>query len=210
MTDEKYVAQQTERERKSLATAARRRKTHNGKGGCTLNHERMTRKELEAMNGEVVEYNLSKPMTWKEFKGLPVNLQEAYIYQLVRKYAISANSFSKMVGVASITMSRWGKENPKLYSLFNSSRDNSFERRKKTTEFLKWAGVEEQDPVRVDTVDTIQVETDAPLPDMDFPVNDENKDGYHVFSDHELELLLLRQKVDIYERLLFGGNNNVD
>ena len=73
------------------------------------------------MNGEVKEYNLSKPMDWKEFKALPMNLQEAYIYQLVRKYDISIRSFTRMLKVSQPTVSAYMKKNQTLKKLFNGS-----------------------------------------------------------------------------------------
>ena len=205
MNDERFVAQQTERERKSIAASARRRKTHNGKSGCTLPHENMSRKELLAMNGEVKEYNLSKPMDWNEFKALPMNLQEAYIYQLVRKYDISIKSFSRMLKVSQPTVGAYMKKNQTLKKLFNSTTANNMTRLRKTEEFLKWAGIIEENEVKEEPVDAIvdDINPTEDLPEVKSPEEPE-KEGLNVFTDMELELMLLRQKVEIYERILFG------
>ena len=205
MNDERFVAQQTERERKSIAASARRRKTHNGKSGCTLPHENMSRKELLAMNGEVKEYNLSKPMDWKEFKALPMNLQEAYIYQLVRKYDISMKSFTRMLKVSQPTVGAYMNKNQTLKKLFNSTTANNATRLRKTEAFLKWAGVIEEEEVKEEPVDAI-VDDINPAEDLHEVKSPEEpqKEGLNVLTDMELELMLLRQKVEIYERILFG------
>lgn len=205
MNDERFVAQQTERERKSIAASARRRKTHNGKSGCTLPHENMSRKELLAMNGEVKEYNLSKPMDWKEFKALPMNLQEAYIYQLVKKYDISVRSFTRMLKVSQPTISAYMKERQTLKRLFNSTTANNATRLSKTEAFFRWAGVIEEEEVKEEPTDAVidQIEPSEELPEVKSP-EEPQKEGLNVFSDMELELMLLRQKVEIYEKILFG------
>lgn len=205
MNGERFVAQQTERERKSIAASARRRKTHNGKSGCTLPHENMSRKELLAMNGEVKEYNLSKPMDWKEFKALPMNLQEAYIYQLVKKYDISMTSFARMLKVSQPTVGEYMKKNQTLKRLFNSTTANNMARLNKTEAFFRWAGVIDENEVKEEPggaiVDDINPTED--LPEVKSP-EEPQKEGLNVFTDMELELMLLRQKVEIYERILFG------
>jgi hypothetical protein len=205
MNDERFVAQQTERERKSIAASARRRKTHNGKSGCTLPHENMSRKELLAMNGEVKEYNLSKPMDWEEFKALPMNLQEAYIYQLVKKYDISIRSFTRMLKVSQPTVSAYMKKNQTLKRLFNSTTANNMTRLNKTEAFFRWAGVIEENETKEEPVDAIvdDINPAEDLPEVKSP-EEPQKEGLNVFTDMELELMLLRQKVEIYERILFG------
>ena len=209
MNDERFVAQQTERERKSIAASARRRKTHNGKSGCTLPHENMSRKELLAMNGEVKEYNLSKPMDWEEFKALPMNLQEAYIYQLVKKYDISIRSFARMFKVSQPTVSAYMKKHQTLKGLFNSTTANNATRLNKTEAFFRWAGVIEEEEVKYEPTDAVidQIEPSEELPEVKNPEEPE-KEGLNVFTDMELELMLLRQKVEIYEKILFGKEVN--
>lgn len=72
VTDEKYLFLTDCAEKKRTAHSCHNRKTHAGKGGrVRLPHNNLTKKELEAMNGEVKSYRLNDPMTWREFSLLP-------------------------------------------------------------------------------------------------------------------------------------------
>ena len=161
------------------------------------------------MNGEVKEYNLSKPMDWKEFKALPMNLQEAYIYQLVKKYDISMKSFTRMLKVSHPTVGAYMKKNQTLKRLFDSTTANNMARLNKTEAFFRWAGVIEENEVKEEPVDAIvdDINPAEDLPEVKSP-EEPQKEGLNVFTDMELELMLLRQKVEIYERILFGKGVN--
>ena len=161
------------------------------------------------MNGEVKEYNLSKPMDWEEFKALPMNLQEAYIYQLVKKYDISIRSFARMFKVSQPTVSAYMKKHQTLKGLFNSTTANNATRLNKTEAFFRWAGVIEEEEVKYEPTDAVidQIEPSEELPEVKNPEEPE-KEGLNVFTDMELELMLLRQKVEIYEKILFGKEVN--
>jgi len=212
MTDERFVAQQTERERKSMANSARKRKTHNGKGGCNLPHERLTRKELMAMNGEIEKVDLSKPMSWKEFKALSSTLQEAYIYQLVKKYDISCNLFSQMVRRNPGTVSPYMKEHPELKKLFNSSAGRTLERRAKNQAFMEWAGLipdesKEEERTQIEVPECKEAIKAEATRAIFGPMPWEGSKKIEL-TQNELDLMLLRQKVEIYERIIFGGAVN--
>ena len=46
----------------------------------------MTKKELEAMNGETKTYKLGVPVTWFEFKMMPHDVQEKYLNLIINKF----------------------------------------------------------------------------------------------------------------------------
>lgn len=62
-------------QKKRIAASAFKRPKH---GGCTLPHELMTKKERDAMNGEAITYNVTRPMKWAEYKKLPDDLKREY------------------------------------------------------------------------------------------------------------------------------------
>lgn len=106
MTDERFVFIDEAREKKITARNARYKRTHNGRGGAVkLPSDYMTRKELKAMNGEVVSYRLNSPMKWKEFKSLPDDIKTVYIKALREKYNVLDRDIAKMMGVTSQTVS---------------------------------------------------------------------------------------------------------
>jgi hypothetical protein len=134
-----------------------------------------------------------------------MNLQEAYIYQLVKKYDISIRSFTRMLKVSQPTVSAYMKKNQTLKRLFNSTTANNMTRLNKTEAFFRWAGVIEENETKEEPVDAIvdDINPAEDLPEVKSP-EEPQKEGLNVFTDMELELMLLRQKVEIYERILFG------
>lgn len=96
MTDEKYTFVSDVIEKKSVARNARYRRTHNGKGGrVKFPSDNLTRKELNAMNGEVKSYKLNDPMSWKEFKSMPDDVKITYIKALRNKYNVPTVAIAK-------------------------------------------------------------------------------------------------------------------
>lgn len=80
MTDEKFTFVEDVKEKKIASRSARNRIAHTGKGGkVRFPHDNLTRKELEAMNGELRVYRMNDPMKWEDFKTMPVDLQVQYI-----------------------------------------------------------------------------------------------------------------------------------
>lgn len=95
MTDEKYTFVSDVAEKKSVARNAKYRRTHNGKGGrVKFPSDNLTRKELNAMNGEVKSYKLNEPMSWKEFKAMPDDIKIAYIKALRNKYNVPTSEIA--------------------------------------------------------------------------------------------------------------------
>ena len=72
-------------QRKRLAQQARRKK-HGGTRMCRLPSDNLTPKQWRERNGEVMTYNISKPMDWETFKALPVDIQGEYITNLCEKH----------------------------------------------------------------------------------------------------------------------------
>lgn len=107
MTDEKYVYTQDVRDKKITARSARNKRTHNGKGGAVkFPSDFMTRKEIEAMNGEVKSYKLNAPMTWNEFKAIPDDIKVIYIKALRSKFGVPDTHIAKMFGIGQNMVSK--------------------------------------------------------------------------------------------------------
>ena len=93
--------QETIYERKQMAVGAKKRKCGMKSKKCGLPSDRMSKKELEKMNGEVKCYNVLAPWTWQEFKEAPDDICREYIDRLATVYEINYNLLSKMFGVTS-------------------------------------------------------------------------------------------------------------
>jgi len=101
MKDETYLFHSEVGQKKNVARSARNRRTHAGKGGrVRLPSDNMTKKELNAMNGEVKSYRLNEPMTWVEFRAMPDDIKVTYIQMLRKKYGVPDSYLAKMFGVS--------------------------------------------------------------------------------------------------------------
>lgn len=106
MTDEKFIYTQDLREKKSTARSARYKRTHAGKGGAVkFPSDYLSKKELNAMNGEVKSYRLNEPMTWAEYKSMPDDIRIVYIKALRDAYNVSDSSIAAMLGTGQKTFS---------------------------------------------------------------------------------------------------------
>ena len=89
MSDEKYEFIQDTKEKRFTARSARNKKGHTGKSGAMRTaSDYMTKKELNALNGECKSYKLGEPMTWKMFSEMPDDLKKMYIKSLRKKFNV--------------------------------------------------------------------------------------------------------------------------
>jgi len=110
MKDEEYMFREDSRDKAITARSARKRRTHNGKGGrVKFPSDYLTKKELKAMNGEVKSYRLNDPMNWEEFKALPDDLKVVYIKALREKFNVPERKIAEMFGLHPVTWSHHAK-----------------------------------------------------------------------------------------------------
>ena len=106
MKDEEYLFHSDCREKKNIARSARCARTHNGKGGrVKFPSDYLTKKELNAMNGEMKSYRLNDPMSWGEFKAMPDDLKITYIKALRETYNAPDLHIARMMGTNTCTFS---------------------------------------------------------------------------------------------------------
>lgn len=109
-SDEQWEYMQDTRDKSITARSARSTRSHCGKGGkVKLPSDYMTKKELNAMNGECKSYRLNAPMTWSEFKSMPKDLQVIYVKALREKYGVTNKALSEAFGVSAPELSRYFK-----------------------------------------------------------------------------------------------------
>ena len=107
MPDEQYVMISDSIEKKKIAHSSHNRKTHCGKGGrVKFPSDYLSKKELNAMNGDVKSYSLNKPMTWEEFRSMPQDLQIMYIKKLRNEFGVPDIVLSKSMGVCKSSFSK--------------------------------------------------------------------------------------------------------
>jgi hypothetical protein len=94
-------------DKKRTAASAFKQRTHCGKsGGVKFPSDYMSKKELNAMNGECVSYRLNAPLSWTEFKELPDDLKINYIKSLRNKFNVPDYDLAQMfdVSLAKLTL----------------------------------------------------------------------------------------------------------
>jgi hypothetical protein len=76
-----------------------------------LPHERLTKKELEKMNGEVMTYNPNAWYSWEEFKKLKMEWQVNYVNSLITRYNCSCTGICRHVfGISRTALSKYFKK----------------------------------------------------------------------------------------------------
>lgn len=131
MTDERYVYKQTEMERKMLSRGAYNKKNGSKSKMCRLPSDGMTNDEKKALNGEIMKYDLSKPMNWKQFKNMPSDLQNEYLLKLTDVIGAGRKDIAEMFGIGEQSLSDY---------LFHTHKGVYYFKGKKRDQesFMKW------------------------------------------------------------------------
>ena len=106
MTQAAAIFNQETRDKKRIARGANSKKTHNGKGGCSLPSDNLTKKQKEALNGECVSYRANKPMSFKEYQALPDMSRKYYLETLRQRYDARSTWIAEMMGCPAKTITR--------------------------------------------------------------------------------------------------------
>lgn len=131
-------------QKKNIAHSARKQKIGTRSKKCSLPSDRLTNKQWKERNGEVMSYNLGKPIEWGEFKALPNEIQEEYLIGLQKKYSVTATDIAKMFGVKPLTVTRH-VASKELNVSFHRGRSMSAEQRTEFAKFLSGDTAREDD-----------------------------------------------------------------
>lgn len=94
-------------QRKRLASQASHRKCGSKSKKCSLSTDHMTKKQWKERCGEMATYQMGKPMSWEDFKCLPVHIQKEYLMDLIHKYSTTASDLARMFGIAPQTVTKF-------------------------------------------------------------------------------------------------------
>jgi len=95
MTDEQFVLTEDNRARKQMANGAKHKHTGSKTKVCRFPSDYLTKKEKEALNGEVKSWNMNEFYTYDQFKSMPHDIQEQYLNGLIEKYNVSVGTISR-------------------------------------------------------------------------------------------------------------------
>ena len=97
MDDITYTFNQLNRERKSLVPSARKRTNGSKSHKCSLPCDNLTPAQQRKLSGPVRTYNITKPMSWEQFKTMPMDLQEAYLRYLHQRFGVTQQTISTVL-----------------------------------------------------------------------------------------------------------------
>ena len=90
--------------KKRIARGAAARKCGSKSRRCTLPSDYLTDAQKKARNGKLSTYNLSKPMTYEQFKLMPRDLQREYLLKLRNDMHASSRVIAQMFGCSDETV----------------------------------------------------------------------------------------------------------
>lgn len=96
VTDEEYLFKQTEIERKKLGYGDKHKKRGGGRY-VRLPSDNLTRKEKEALNGEIKTWKEKEFYTWEEFKELPDDVALKWVNSMTSRYSVGMGIISRCV-----------------------------------------------------------------------------------------------------------------
>lgn len=82
-------------QKKRIAHGAAHMKRGSKSKKCSLPSDNMTPAQWKRRNGPVSTYSLNQPMSWEQFKKLPLDIQQAYIDALQSRFGVSAARISQ-------------------------------------------------------------------------------------------------------------------
>jgi len=101
MTDERFIFQQTNKERAIIKRSAAHRICGSKSTYCSLPSDHLSRKEKRKLSGECRSINMTKKYTnWKEFRKFSDDICCNYIANLRLSYGARQNDIAEMFGVS--------------------------------------------------------------------------------------------------------------
>lgn len=127
-------------QKKRIARGAYHRKGGSKSRRCPMSTDYMTEKQIQERNGPVKHYDLKHPMTWTEFKFMPLDLQQEYLQSLVDRFSAFAKRVAEDVfGISAVTLSAHTRRKGLKVGWLNSHYTDRF----KEDEWLAWLAGEE-------------------------------------------------------------------
>lgn len=95
MNDYEYAFHADAKEKKAAGRGAYAKKGGSKSRRCSLPSDNLTEAQTRALNGEVKTYDLCRPMTWSQFKMMPIDLQKEFIRRIVATFGVSCAAINR-------------------------------------------------------------------------------------------------------------------
>lgn len=174
MKDEEFVMKEDIRERKQMAIGAKHM-NRRGKGPINMGVEYKSDKEINEMHGEVKTYDLSKPISYNEFKEMPADLRGEYFRALFEKHGATSTRIMAWWKISSKTVT-FLRRQYKVPSTAGKGRDKNKET-ERTKAWMEFMEGEEKTKVETESLSHV-VAKHAKVSDAFFRVTGTPEDIY--------------------------------
>ena len=99
MNEVEYMLRQDAREKKAAGRGIYHRRSGSKTKYVGLPSDHLTAAEKKRRNGQVFTFNITKRLTYDEFKALPTDLAQEYIDRLQRTYTVGSQAIAESLGV---------------------------------------------------------------------------------------------------------------
>lgn len=108
MTDERFIALETVKERSSIAKGAHYR--GRSSKSTVPSVDNLSKKEIRDKSGHVIFYSMDRPMSFEKFINLGADIQKDYIQRLISVYGGDTGKISKMFGITEARVKKFREE----------------------------------------------------------------------------------------------------
>ena len=117
MHDMEYDALQ----KKKIARSARNQKRGSRSRKCTLPSDYLTNAEKRKLNGEIMTYQINKPITWVEFKNYPIDIKKKYLEHFAAEHNCTIAMMEGMLGCGENALRGHIDRRPELQKILRHS-----------------------------------------------------------------------------------------
>lgn len=107
-------------QKKRIARNARAQKKGSKSRKCTLPSDYLTPAQKRKLNGEIMTYTTKKPITWKEFKFYPVEIQAEYFKHFAEEHKCNRAMMAEMFGTNMNNLNMYIARRPELNGILHS------------------------------------------------------------------------------------------
>lgn len=141
-------------QKKRIARGAFHKVNGSRSKGCRLPFENLTKKEREALNGEVFTINTLEKVSWERFKTLPAGLQTEYLQHLMDRFGVGLATIGReLFGLSKSALGMYVSE----HDLKLTTRTGGRISKAAYTSWLRWLN---SDPIFAPVIE----DTDEPEP----------------------------------------------
>lgn len=98
-------------QKKRIAASARRRVCGSKSRYCGLPSDHLTPAQIKARSGPVMTYAMNQPMSWRDFKAMPLDLQQTYLDSLHKRFGCGASNIgSDLFGMSKASLSNYARK----------------------------------------------------------------------------------------------------